>query len=179
MNDVFGLSFRYPVNWFGPEEYVSEQILRVEVGSDQVYPYGTDPLERPDEAANAYHVIIQYVKDGQAVNLNSTYQSLANMQDGESISGNREMIIRVRQLDLGGLTGFEYISTLSETAQTMPVYIREVILMDEQSNWLTILGTPSKVEVGDDAAWQDAYRIIDEANLAFYHEIVESMTIDK
>jgi hypothetical protein len=61
----------------------------------------------------------------------------------------------------------------------MPVYIREVILMDEQSNWLTILGTPSKVEVGDDAAWRDAYRIIDEANLAFYHEIVESMTIDK
>jgi hypothetical protein len=179
VNDVFGLSFRYPVNWFGPEEYVSEQILRVEVGSDQVYPYGTDPLERLDEAANAYHVIIQYVKDGQAVNLNSTYQSLANMQDGESISGNREMIIRVRQLDLGGLTGFEYISTLSETAQTMPVYIREVILMDEQSNWLTILGTPSKVEVGDDAAWRDAYRIIDEANLAFYHEIVESMTIDK
>ena len=101
------------------------------------------------------------------------------MQDGESLSDARGMIIRVRQLNLDGLTGFEYISTLSETAQTSPVYSREVVLMDEQANVLTVLGTPSKVEITDGTAWQDAYQSIDEANLPFYRQIVESITIDK
>ena len=179
VNNEFGLSFLLPTNWAGPEEYVLEQTLRVEVATDAVYPYGTDPLERPDEVVNAYHVIIQYDKNSQNGDLNSTYQALAAMQDGESLSDARGMIIRVRQLNLDGLTGFEYISTLSETAQTSPVYSREVVLMDEQANVLTVLGTPSKVEITDGTAWQDAYRSIDEANLPFYRQIVESITIEK
>jgi hypothetical protein len=176
VNNEFGLSFGFPTNWAGPEEYIVEQTLRVEVATDAVYPYGTDPTERPNEIANAYHIIIQYDKNGQG-NVNSTYQSLAAMQDGESLSDARGMIIRVRQVDLGGLTGFEYIATLSETAQTEPVYGRSVILMEAQSNLLTVLGTPSRVEVADGAAWRDAYRSIDEANLLFYRQIVESIKI--
>lgn len=179
VNNEFGLTFSIPANWAGPEEYEVEQTLRVEVATDAVYPYGTDPTERPDEVANAYHVIIQYDKDGQQGDMDSTYQSLAAMQDGESISDARGMIIRVRQLDLEGLMGFEYIATLSETAQTTPVYNREVILMDEQSNRLTVLGTPSRVEINDGTSWRDAYRLIDEANLPFYRQIVDSITIDK
>lgn len=179
VNNAYGLSFLLPANWFGPEEYVVDQTLRVEVGTDQVYPYGTDPTERPDEVSNAYHIIIQYDKDGQNGEVNSTYQSLAAMQDGESLSDARGMIIRVRQLELNGMMGFEYISTLSETAQTEPVYIREVVLMDEQGNMLTVLGTPSKVEIGDGTAWRDAYRLIDEVNLPFYRQIVDSITIEK
>jgi hypothetical protein len=179
VNNEFGLTFLMPTNWFGPEEYISDQTLRVEVGSDQVYPYGTDPTERPNEMVNAYHVIVQYDKDGQNGDLNSTFQSLAAMQDGESLSDNRGMIIRVRQLALNGLTGFEYISTLSEAAQTEPVYIREVILMDEHAHMVTVLGTPSRVEITDGTAWQDAYKLIDEANLPIYRQIVASITIDK
>jgi mitochondrial fission protein ELM1 len=70
------------------------------------------------------------------------------------------------------------ISTLSATAQTDHVYAREVILVDQQSNLLTIFGTPNNVEVSNAANWRDVYRSIDEANLAFFHAIVESIKIE-
>jgi len=88
------------------------------------------------------------------------------------------MIIRVRQLELGRFKGFEYISTLSETAQTEHVYGREVILIDEQSNLLTVFGTPSNVEVSNSEEWRDVYQMIDEANLTIFHEIIETITIE-
>lgn len=174
VNDAFGLSFLLPTNWFGPEEYVSEQTLRVEVGSDPVYPYGTDPLERPEARANAYHVVVQYDKDGD---LTSTYQSLAAMQNGESLSDARGMIIKVRPLNFNGLTGYEYITTLSDTAQTTPIYSRTSILLDAQGNYLTVFGTPSQVELADGTSWQDAYQLIDEANLSYYRQVVESISV--
>ena len=71
-----------------------------------------------------------------------------------------------------------YISTLSETAQTDPVYIRQVILIDGQSNLLTIMGTPNNVEISSGASWRDVYQAIDEANLAAFHKIVESITVE-
>ncbi|MCA9899351.1 MAG: hypothetical protein KC433_14260 [Anaerolineales bacterium] len=176
-NSAFGLSFLLPANWFGPEEYVSEQTLRVEVGTDAVYPYGTDPTERPEAKPNAYHVVVQYDKDGQSGDMNDTYQTLAAMQDGESLSDARGMIIRIRPLDLNGLTGYEYIATLSETAQTTAVYSRMSILTDAQGNFVTVLGTPSQVELADGTSWQDAYRLIDEVNLPAYHQIVSSISV--
>jgi hypothetical protein len=175
-NDTFGLGFQYPPNWFGPDEYTSDQTLRVSIGSDIVYPYGQPP-ELPSEVKNSYYVVIQYSKNDQNSYWNDTYQSLTNLQDGESLSGTRGMIIRVRQLDLRRFKGFEYISTLSETAQTEHVYGREVILIDEQSNLLTISGTPNNVEIKNGEEWHDVYRMIDEANLTIFHEIIESITI--
>ena len=47
-NDTFGFGFQYPSNWFGPSEYVSDKTLRVEVGSDKVYPYGERPEGAPE-----------------------------------------------------------------------------------------------------------------------------------
>jgi len=176
-NNSFGLGFQYPSNWFGPDEYVSDQILRVSVGSDIVYPYGQPP-EQPSEVKNSYYVVIQYSKNDQSSYWNETYQSLISLQDGESLSGTRGMIIRVRQLELGRFKGFEYISTLSETAQTEHVYGREVILIDEQSNLLTVFGTPSNVEVSNSEEWRDVYQMIDEANLTIFHEIIETITIE-
>src|SRR5512133_1414392 len=41
-NSTFGLSFHYPAGWFGPDVYAVEQTLRLAIGSDVVYPYGTD-----------------------------------------------------------------------------------------------------------------------------------------
>jgi hypothetical protein len=175
-NSDFGLGFQYPSNWFGPDEYISGQDLRVAVGSDVVYPYGEMP-EQPSEVKNSYSVILQYSKNSQNQYWKDTYRSLLNLKDGESYSDGRSMIIRVQQLNIGRFKGIEYISTLSETAQTDPVYIRQVILIDDQSNLLTIMGTPNNVEVSSGTEWRDVYRKIDEANQTFFHDIVDSITL--
>lgn len=177
-NSQFGLSFQFPATWFGPEEYISEQSLRVEVGSDHVYPYGTDPSLRIYELKNSYSVLLQYSKGNQDPYWRDLYQSLVALQDGESISDARGMLIRVRQFSLGRFEGVEYISTLSETAQTDPAYTRSVILLDPQSGeLLTVLGQPINVEVLADQNWRDVYLSIDQANQAIFQQIVDSITI--
>jgi hypothetical protein len=179
-NDVFGLSFQYPSSWFGPDEYVSGQTLRLAVGSDVVYPYG-EPPEQPSNVKNSYNVVIQYTKDDQNTYGRDLYQSLVNLQDGESVSNARGKITRVRQLELGKFTGFEYIATLSETAQTDYFYSREVILVDDKPDGysvVTISGSPNNVEVSPGADWREVYQKIDSANLDAFHGIVESLTIN-
>ncbi|MHC1740115.1 MAG: hypothetical protein AB9897_03275 [Anaerolineaceae bacterium] len=176
-NNTFGFGFQYPSNWFGPSEYISGGTLRVEVGSDKVYPYG-EPPEQPSVVKNSYNVVIQYTKNDQNTYWNDNYQLLQNLKDGESQSGTRSQIIRVRQLEIGRFKGFEYISTLSETAQTDHVYAREVILVDEQTNdLLTIMGQPNNVEVSDGTNWREIYQTIDEANQILFDKIVESITL--
>jgi hypothetical protein len=176
-NNIFGFGFQYASKWFGPSEYISDGTLRIEVGSDKVSPYGESP-EQPTNVKNSYNVVIQYTKNNQNSYWKDTYQSLLNLKDGESLSDARSLVIRVRQLDIGRFKGYEYISTLSETAQTDHVYAREIMLFDEQTNdLLTILGQPNNVEVGNGANWRDAYQMIDEANLSSFHKIVESLTI--
>lgn len=175
-NTAFGFGFQYAANWFGPSEYISDNTLRVEVGSDKVYPYG-EPPEQPSDVKNSYNVVIQYTKNNQNPYWNDTYQSLQNLKDGETLSDTRGLFIKVRQLDIGRFKGYEYISTLSETAQTSPVYARAVMLFDEQTNdLLTITGSPNNVEVSNGTNWRDVYQTIDEANLIFFHKIVESLT---
>jgi hypothetical protein len=179
-NNAFGLSFQFPSDWF-VLDYVSGDTIRIEVGSDIVYPYGTDPAERINELTNSYHIVIQYTKNNQTPywKEDATYQSLLALQDGESLSDARSQLIRVRQLDIGRFKGFEYITTLSETGQTEPFYLRSVLLFDEQTNDLiTVMGQPYNVAVGDGLAWRDVYRSIDEANLTFFHEIVASITLE-
>ncbi len=178
-NSGFGLGFQFPSSWFGPEEYISDQTLRVEVGSDKVYPYGTDPAERTYDLKNSYNVVIQYSKNDQNQVWKDTYQTLVNLKDGESVSDARSLTIRVRQFSLGGFEGIEYISTLSETAQAEAVYARQVILINAQTNDLiTVMGQPINVEVSDGANWREVYKAIDEANLSVFREMVESITVN-
>jgi hypothetical protein len=176
-NDAFGLSFRFPAGWFGPEEYVSEQTLRVEIGSDKVYPYGTDRTEQIYNQKNVYNIVIQYSKGAQNPLEDETYQALAGMKDGESFSTARSMVIKVRDVELDGFKGYEYISTLSMTASTEPVYARQITLVDGQSNLLTILGNPNNVEVSPGEDWMEIYESIDAANQAAFHQIVESISV--
>jgi hypothetical protein len=176
-NNTFGFGFQYASNWFGPSESISGGTLRVEVGSDKVYPYGELP-DHPSNVKNSYNVVIQYVKNNQNSYWKNTYQILQNLKDGESLSDAKGLIIRVRQLDLGRFKGFEYIFTLSETAQTDHVYARDVMLIDEQTNdMLTMMGQPNNVEVSNGTNWRDVYQMIDEANQIFFHKILESLTI--
>lgn len=177
-NSAFDLGFQFPVDWFGPEEYVSDGTLRVEIGSDKVYPYG-EPPDQPSDVKNSYNVVIQYTKnDPNRSAGDSTFQALLSLKDGESLSGARSLLIRVRQIKLGRFEGFEYISTLPESAHTDHVYLRSVMLLDQQSHdRLTIMGQPINVEVGNGANWRDVYQTIDETNLTNFHEIVDSITV--
>jgi hypothetical protein len=176
-NPNFGLGFQYPSNWFGPDEYVSDQTMRLAIGSDVVYPYGEPPVQ-PSEVKNSYSIVIQYSKNDQNTYWKDTYQSLINLQDGASYSDGRNLVIRVRQFTLGIFQGIEYISTLSETAQTDPTYARQIILFDEQPNVLTIMGTPNNVEFSSETGWRDIYQTIDAANLTIFHQIVDSLTME-
>ena len=177
-NSEFDLNFQYPSDWFGPSEYVSGQTLRIEIGSDQVYPYGEIP-DQPSDVKNSYNIVIQYTKNNQNSYWKNDYQSLMNLKDGESLSGERNLLIRVRELSLGSFKGFEYITTLPETTQMDHLFIRSLTLFDEQTNDLvTIMGQPTNVEIENGENWLDAYKKTDKANLMFFHQIVESMTVN-
>jgi hypothetical protein len=176
-NDAFGLSFRFPASWFGPEEYISEQTLRVEIGSDNVYPYGTDRTEQTYNQKNVYNIVIQYSRGAQNPSGDETFQALAGLKDGESFSTARSMVIKVRDVELSGFKGYEFISTLSMTASTEPVYSRQITLVDGQSNLLTIMGNPNNVEVPPGEEWLVIYESIDAANQAIFHQIVESISV--
>lgn len=177
-NSAFGLSFQFPSSWFGPEEYISGQTLRLEIGSDRVYPYASDPSERIYDLINSYNIVIQYSKNDKNQFWKEIYQSLLLLQDGESSSDVRSLMIRVRQLHIGRFEGIEYISTLSDTAQTEPTYIRQAILFDDQSNVLTMMGQPINVDVQDGANWQEIYRMIDEQNQSGFEAILRSIRIE-
>jgi len=178
-NDLFGLSFQYPSSWYGLSEFVSDRSLRVEVGSDVVYPYGERP-EQGSSIKNSYSIVIQYTKNNQNPYWKDTYQTLLNFRDGESLSGAGSLLIRVSQLNIGRLQGFEYITTLSETAQTDYFYTRSIMVFDEQTNdLLTIMGQPHNVELNNGEEWREVYRTIDEANLTFFQKLVESMTFEQ
>jgi hypothetical protein len=176
-NSAFGLSFQYPSNWFGPDEYISDQTLRVAVGSDVVLPYG-ESSDQPSDVKNSYLIVIQYTQNDQAAGTNDVYQSLVGIKDGESLSTPRSLTTRIRQLSFGKFTGFEYITTLPETAQTEHVYSRNVILTDGQSRLLTVFGTPNNVEVGNGEDWRNVYQSIDVANQEIFHAVLESITVN-
>lgn len=179
-NDVYGLSFQYPSNWFGPDEFISGLTLRVEVGSDKVYPYGTGLEERFYEFRNSYYVVVEYSKNDQSQYLKKIHQSLLNLKDGEEIlSDGHGLLIRIGDFSVGEFTGIEYISTLPIEAQTEPIYTRHVLLFDTQSNMLNIMGTPNNVDFNMAGNWRDAYRMVDEANVDLFHEIARSISIKK
>jgi len=185
-NDPFGLSLEFPSTWFGPDVYVQDGI-RVEVGSDKVYPYGTDRLERIYNIQNSYYVVIQYWKNNNNWTLEQysenqpwikTYLSLLNLKDSESTSDLRDFVTRVRKLKLGRFEGLEYISTLSATAQTEMYYTREVVLFDEHLNTLHITGTPNNVEIINKDNWHGTYQMVDEANKDAFYKVLESITVE-
>ena len=177
-NDEFVLRFSFPADWYGPEEYVSEDTLRVEIGSDKVYPYGSDPESRVYNGTNSYSIVLQYTRNNQNDFWQEPYQQLLALEDSESISDTRSLNIRVSQITLGDFQGLEYISTLSETAQTDPVYIRQIYLVDDQNNLISIMGSPVNVTLNPGEDWRSLYTRIDEANLDTYHEVLESITFN-
>lgn len=186
-NAAFGVSFRYPSTWFGPDVYEFENGVRLEVGSDVVYPYGTGPEDREPGAPNSYNVVIQYTLNTSGLT-NEQYRAdqpwlndnlaVLELQDGESITTARSLTTRVRALTVGRFTGVEFTTTLPDTAQTERVYMRTAFLMDEALNVIVINGQPVNVEIADAATWRATFEAVDAANQAIFQELVESIQVE-
>jgi hypothetical protein len=177
-NEAFGLSFDYPVDWVGPDEYVVDNTVRIGIGSDVVTPYGGVPLEVPPFQKNAYQVVVQYTLENQNTYMNDTLAILENLQDGEMSETGRSRLIRVRALTVGDYSGYEYIATLSESAQTEYFYVREVVLQNAEGDLITIMGGPSNVAVEEGANWREVYAGIDQKYLSDFYQIIESLELN-
>lgn len=183
-NDAFKISFKYPSGWYGPDVYQVDQDIRLAVGSDVVYPYGTDRLDQIYEVKNSYYILIQYRKNLnnwtlEEYNENQPWiTTLLGLEDGEAISSARALYKRVREIELGRFKGLEYIATLSESAQTEYFYSRQVILFDEDLNVLMISGSPNNVEINSDGNWQDAYQKVDEENQDVFYTLLDSIVVE-
>jgi hypothetical protein len=186
-NEIIQFRFLYPSSWYGPEVEQQEGSLRVEVGSDVVYPYGTDRTEQITTIPDSYYIVIQYFENTQGRTWDDfinngwidIYLGLIDLQDGESITTIRSLTIREREVSLGDFNGLEYIVTLSDTAQTEIGYVREVMAFDEDLNWLRVTGFPNLVEIADETNWKADYIRVDQANLEIFRTLVESIVINQ
>ena len=131
---------------------------------------------RSTPSQTLYYVTLQYSQNDPESFWPGTYETLLAMQDGESMQSARGLVVRQRAFEQGRFKGIEFITTLPETAQTEPVYIRQVILLSEQGEVLVVMGTPNNVQVGE-AGWREAYQRIDEANLPLFRQMVESIAV--
>jgi hypothetical protein len=184
-SDTFHFKFSYPASWYGPDVYEAEGSLRLEVGSDLVYPYGTDRTEQVTTIPDSYYITIQYFENIQgrtwddfiASGWITAYLELLDLPDGEAVTTPRSLTIRVREVTLGDFQGLEYIATLSETAQTERVYLREIMAFDGDLNWLRVTGSPHMVQITDPENWKNDYRRVDEDNLEIFSRLAESIVI--
>ena len=62
-NELIGFRYLFPAAWYGPEVNETEDSLRLVVGSDLVYPYGTDRTEQITTIPDSYYITIQYFKE--------------------------------------------------------------------------------------------------------------------
>jgi hypothetical protein len=170
-NDNFGLSFSYPDSWFGPEDYENEDSLRVEIGTDQVYPYGTGPEERTQTIPNSYFVVVQLNRGATSEEL----EMLKKLKAGEVSSDQRNMLIKVRDINENGFTGVEYISTLSETAQTQFYYTRSAVVENENGQIVTINGNSENVRITDESKRFETYEEEDEKNVQHFRMILDTL----
>ena len=176
-NDKLGLRFQFPAGWQGPDVYEWENGVRLEVGTDVVYPYGTGLDERHYTLADAYYITVQYDAKGSR-QPDAMLTDLLALADGESVSGPRSLITRVRAVQVGGFSGVEYIVTLPDSAQTEFFYTRNVMLSDAQSNLLSIMGNPNNVQPAEGESLRDAYQRVDAAHEQAFHNLVESIQVE-
>ncbi len=186
-NENYKISIKFPPAWFGPDVYEVEDEIRLAIGSDIVFPYGTDRTEQIYDETNSYYITIQYRKNPGYVTLEeysqnqpwlNTYLELLSLKDGESISSARAIEIREREIQIGRFSGLEYIATLPGQAQTEHFYGRQVILFDDELNSIMILGSPNNVEIGEDGNWREAYQNLDQAYKEIFDQVLEFMIVE-
>lgn len=185
-NPAAGLSFQYPEDWFGPEVYEVDSDLRIEIGSDVVYPYGTGRELQIYDQTDSYYIVIEYrpntegesMDDYEASTWISPVLDIMALSDGMTIETARSLVIRQREVTIGQFKGVEYIATLSDTAQTERTYSRQLFLMDDNLNILMISGIPNNVQVGDPQNWKLDFQRVDESYLDIFYQVLESIVIE-
>jgi hypothetical protein len=183
-NENFQFRFAYPSDWFGPDVYESDGSLRLAVGSDVVYPYGTSREDQINTLPDAYFITIQYNQNQSNLTwddyVNSgwitSYLELRDLGEGESYSTARSLSIKVRDITLGRFQGLEYIFTLPDTAQTERVYGRQIVAFDQDLNMLQIMGQPNLVTISDESSWKTDYQRVDESYQEVFRSLAESIT---
>ncbi len=185
-NEDYGFRFLYPASWYGPEVYEADGSLRIEVGSDQVYSYGTSREDQVTSIPDSYYILIQYVENREARTwddfLNSgwidTYLELLDKEDGYFILTPRLVATRIGEVNLGDFSGLTYLATIPDNAQTERAYSREVVLFDNELNWLRISASPNLVQITDPEHWKNDYARVDTANLEVFLTLLESIEIE-
>lgn len=174
------ISFNYPSDWQGPQVYETSSGFRFEIGTDTVYPYGTDITDRTYTKNDSYYITLQ-TNNRPADTPSEEYQDnspwldyylpILDMKDGQTKTTARSKIIKLSDIAIGKFTGAEYISTLSDTAQTEPVYTREIFLINDNFDTIRISGNPNNVDIPAGTKWQDKYQQIDQT----YEPILKSL----
>ena len=185
-NEDYGFRFLYPIDWYGPEVSDTDGFLRIEVGSDQVYPYGTSREEQITSIPDSYYVLIQYVENREnrtwddfiASGWIDTHLALLDKEDGQFILTPRLVATRIGEVSLGDFSGLMYLATVPDNAQTERAYAREVVLFDSALNWLRISATPSMVQIADAENWKNDYARVDTANLEVFLTLLNSIEIE-
>lgn len=185
-NGEYGFRFLYPADWFGPEVYESDGSLRIEVGSDQVYPYGTSREDQITSVPDSYYILIQYVENREGRTWDDytssgwidTYLELLDKEDGHFILTPRLVATRIGEVNLGDFSGLMYLATIPDNAQTERAYTREVVLFDSELNWLRISAMPNLVQIADVSQWKNDYARVDTANLETFLTLLESIEIE-
>lgn len=185
-NADYGFRFLYPADWYGPEISDSDGFLRIEVGSDQVYPYGTSREDQITTIPDSYYILIQYVENREGRTWDDfissgwidTYLALQDKADGQFILTPRLVATRIGEVNLGDFSGLMYIATVPDNAQTERAYVREVVLFDSELNWLRISVTPNLVQVADPEKWKNDYARVDTSYLETFLILLESIEIE-
>ena len=160
--------------------------MRIEVGSDQVYPYGTDRTDQVTTLPDSYYVLIEYVenRDGKTWDdfINSgwidTYLELQELEDGQFTTTPRSLATRIGEVSLGDFSGIMYLVTLPEGAQTERVYLRQAMLFDSELNWLRVTSQPNMVQIADLENWKNDYARVDQENLETFLTLLDSIEIE-
>lgn len=170
------ISFEYPSEWQGPEVYEYDYGLRAEIGTDKVYPYGTDPTQRTYTKENNYYVVVQLDRAQPDTNPNiEQFKELQSLPSGQSLETTRNLTTKVRNFETNDYKGVEFISTLSATAQTERFYVREAILINENNDVVTVMGSPDNVGVAENGDWRLTYKAMDVTYLSDFEHIVDSI----
>ena len=186
VNEDYGFRFLYPASWFGPEVTDTDGFLRIEVGSDQVYPYGTSREDQITTLPDSFYVLIQYVENREnrswddfiASGWIDTYLALQEKEDGQFILTPRLVATRIGAVNLGDFSGLMYLATIPDNAGTERAYSREVVLFDSELNWLRISAQPNNVQIADPEKWKNDYARVDTANLETFLTLLNSIEIE-
>jgi|WetSurMetagenome_2_1015567.scaffolds.fasta_scaffold120665_3 hypothetical protein len=184
VDEKLGIKVYFPEDWNGPAIYVEENVIWLEIGTDNVYPYGTNLEYREIVHKNSYSIDIIYYKNGTGIKNTegfkwfkhisdySVYKKLLDLPNGQTILHMKSILSKVKNYSICNYRGVEYIETLPDYMETDYYYSRQLTIINDEYSYLEIIGEPQNVDIVLDENWRDSYRGVDEAYLDIYRQII-------